>query len=44
VASPDVLLGYVNRPDFTQQCYDPPVRWTLQRALNLARRFSANEG
>jgi endoglucanase len=40
----NVLLGYVNRPGFTQQCYDPPVRWTLQRALNLARRFSANEG
>jgi endoglucanase len=40
----DVLFGYVNRPGYTQKCYDAPVRWALYRALNLARKFSAKEG
>jgi endoglucanase len=40
----NVIFGWVNRPGYTQQCYDAPVRWALFRALNLARRASSREG
>jgi endoglucanase len=40
----NVIYGWVNRPGYTQQCYDKPVRWALYRALNLTRRASSREG
>jgi endoglucanase len=40
----NVIYGWVNRPGYTQQCYDAPVRWALDRALNLVRRASSREG
>jgi endoglucanase len=39
-----VAYGWVNRPGYVQQCYDPPVRWALYRALRLAARASTREG
>jgi endoglucanase len=41
---PRVAYGWVNRPGYTQQCYDPPVRWALYRALGLAERASSRVG
>jgi endoglucanase len=41
---PRVAYGWVNRPGYTQQCYDPPVRWALYRALRLAARASSRVG
>jgi endoglucanase len=41
---PGVIYGWVNRPGYTQKCYDPPVRWADYRALNLIRNASGREG
>lgn len=41
---PGVAYGWVNRPGYVQQCYDPPVRWALYRALRLAAQASTREG